>query len=85
MIWFDNTTSYKIQFNIHEKKEIWKKRKSFILSYVSSTGKSYDGFSKKLKTQREQYQVMYQGKGRFEHSRFVLKNMINLLISSEEY
>ena len=71
MIWFDNTTSYKIQFNIHEKKEIWKKRKSFILSYVSSTGKSYDGFSKKLKTQREQYHVMYQEKRvDFEHNGF---------------
>ena len=58
------------------------REKSFILSYDSSTGKSYDGFSKKLKTQREQYQVMYQGKGRFKHSRFVLKNMRKLLISS---
>ena len=40
---------------------------------------------KNSKTQREQYQVMYQGKGRFEHSRFVLINMRNLLISSKEY
>ena len=67
-IWFDNTTSHKIYFNIPSQKQ---RENSFILSYVSSTGKSYDGFSKKLKTQREQYHVMYQGKGRFEHSQFL--------------
>ena len=67
MIWFDNTTSYKIQFNIHEKKEIWKKRKSFILSYVSSTGKSYDGFSKKAQ-KHEENNIMLCIKGRVDFS-----------------
>ena len=30
---------------------------------------------KKLKTQREQYHVMYQGKGRFEHSQFFVHSL----------
>ena len=36
---------------------------------------------KKLKTQREQYHVMYQGKGRFEHSQFfVVKYQIKSVL-----
>ena len=36
--------------------------------------------SQKLKTQREQYHVMYQGKGRFEHSQFLARYQIKCIL-----
>ena len=61
-----------------------KNREKIHLSFLmlAQPEKVMTASQKKLKTQREQYHVMYQGKGRFEHSRFILKNMSKLLISS---
>ena len=67
-IWFDNTTSHKIYFNIPSQKQ-----KEIHLSFLmlAQPEKVMTASQKKLKTQREQYHVMYQGKGRFEHSQFL--------------
>ena len=49
-----------------------KNREKIHLSFLmlAQPEKVMTASQKKLKTQREQYHVMYQGKGRFEHSQF---------------
>ena len=65
MIWFDNTTSYKIQFNIHEKKKYGKRENHLSFLMLAQPEKVMTASQKTQNTKRTISCDVSREKGRF--------------------